>query len=49
MIDFQHETIQSVLKRGEKMEELVAKSEELSSQSKMFYKTARKTNSCCNF
>ncbi|KAL0277086.1 UNVERIFIED_CONTAM: hypothetical protein PYX00_004489 [Menopon gallinae] len=43
------ETIQSVLKRGEKMEDLVAKSEELSSQSKMFYKTARKTNSCCNF
>lgn len=44
-----HNTIQSVLERGEKLDDLVAKSEDLSLQSKTFYKTARKTNSCCNF
>jgi synaptobrevin family protein YKT6 len=44
-----HNTIEAVLERGEKLDDLVAKSEGLSSQSKMFYKTARKTNSCCNF
>jgi len=46
---FQHNTIEAVLERGEKLDDLVAKSEGLSAQSKMFYKTARKTNSCCNF
>jgi synaptobrevin family protein YKT6 len=44
-----HNTIEAVLQRGEKLDDLVAKSEGLSVQSKMFYKTARKTNSCCNF
>lgn len=43
-----HNTIQSVLERGEKLDDLVSKSEDLSLQSKTFYKTARKTNSCCN-
>ncbi|ORX44927.1 snare-like protein [Hesseltinella vesiculosa] len=42
-----HKTIDSVLKRGEKLDVLVDRSEALSSQSKMFYKTAKKTNSCC--
>ena len=42
-----HNTIEAVLSRGEKLDDLVDKSEELSSQSKTFYKTARKTNSCC--
>jgi len=37
------------LERGEKLDDLVAKSQGLSDASKMFYKTARKTNSCCNF
>lgn len=32
-----HKTIESVLQRGEKIDDLVAKSEELSSQSKQFY------------
>lgn len=45
----QHDTIQAVLQRGEKLDDLVAKSEGLSMQSKAFYKTARKTNSCCTF
>lgn len=44
-----HNTIEAVLERGEKIDDLVAKSEGLSIQSKAFYKTARKTNSCCNF
>lgn len=42
-----HNTIEAVLQRGEKLDHLVVKSEELSAQSKAFYKTARKTNSCC--
>jgi synaptobrevin family protein YKT6 len=32
-----HKTIESVLERGEKIDELVAKSDGLSAQSKMFY------------
>ncbi|KAG8239242.1 hypothetical protein J437_LFUL018914 [Ladona fulva] len=43
-----HSTIEAVLERGEKLDDLVAKSEGLSLQSKAFYKTARKTNSCCS-
>ncbi|XP_065093586.1 synaptobrevin homolog YKT6 [Ochlerotatus camptorhynchus] len=42
-------TIEAVLERGEKLDDLVYKSESLSIQSKAFYKTAKKTNSCCNF
>lgn len=42
-------TIEQVLERGEKLDDLVSKSEDLSAQSKAFYKTAKKTNSCCNF
>lgn len=45
----QHNTIEAVLERGEKLDDLVSKSEMLSLQSKTFYKTARKTNSCCSF
>ncbi|KAL6152303.1 palmitoyltransferase [Exserohilum turcicum] len=43
-----HNTIQSVLERGEKIDDLVQKSEGLSAQSKMFYTQAKKQNSCCN-
>lgn len=43
-----HNTITALLQRGEKLDDLVAKSEDLSSQSKVFYKTARKTNQCCH-
>ncbi|KAJ7385536.1 palmitoyltransferase [Desmophyllum pertusum] len=42
-----HNTIEAVLQRGEKLDDLVEKSEGLTLQSKAFYKTARKTNSCC--
>ncbi|MCL4132704.1 UNVERIFIED_CONTAM: hypothetical protein GTU68_054176 [Idotea baltica] len=44
-----HNTIESILERGEKLDDLVVKSEMLSLQSKTFYKTAKKTNACCNF
>ena len=40
-------TIEKVLQRGEKLDELVAKSDTLSTQSKLFYKEAKKHNSCC--
>ncbi|KPM39805.1 hypothetical protein AK830_g6765 [Neonectria ditissima] len=42
-----HKTIESVLQRGEKLDDLVAKSDGLSNQSKMFYQQAKKQNSCC--
>ncbi|UZJ51490.1 hypothetical protein CBS101457_000810 [Exobasidium rhododendri] len=42
-----HKTIDSVLKRGEDLDKLVEKSGSLSQQSKLFYKTAKKQNSCC--
>ncbi|KAK2749626.1 palmitoyltransferase [Myotisia sp. PD_48] len=42
-----HKTIESALERGEKIDDLVSKSEGLSAQSKMFYTSAKKQNSCC--
>ncbi|KAL1924645.1 uncharacterized protein VTP21DRAFT_4299 [Calcarisporiella thermophila] len=42
-----HKTIESVLLRGEKMDMLIEHSTELSNQTKIFYKTSKKTNSCC--
>jgi synaptobrevin family protein YKT6 len=45
--DVLHNTIDSVLQRGEKLEDLVDRSTELSAQSKMFYKQAKRANSCC--
>ncbi|KAJ7481911.1 snare protein YKT6 [Mycena latifolia] len=42
-----HKTIESVLKRGEDLDKLVDKSNHLSDQSKLFYKTAKKQNSGC--
>lgn len=44
-----HDTIKAVLERGEKLDDLVAKSDSLSMHSKAFYKTARNTNSCCKW
>jgi synaptobrevin homolog YKT6 len=37
-----HKTIESVLERGEKLDSLVERSDALSSQSRLFYKTAKK-------
>ncbi|XP_053782753.1 synaptobrevin homolog YKT6 isoform X2 [Desmodus rotundus] len=42
-----HNTMESLLERGEKIDDLVSKSEVLGIHSKAFYKTARKQNSCC--
>ena len=42
-----HKTIDGVLERGVKLDQLVDKSNDLSNQSKMFYKQAKKTNACC--
>ncbi|CAO2172849.1 unnamed protein product, partial [Urochloa humidicola] len=42
-----HKTIDSVLARGERLDSLVEKSSDLSAASQMFYKQAKKTNSCC--
>ncbi|KAI3383295.1 hypothetical protein SNEBB_008399 [Seison nebaliae] len=42
-----HKTIQSLLDREEKLDDLVGRSEQLSVQSKLFYTTARNTNKCC--
>ena len=39
MLCCQHDTIDKVLQRGEKLDDLVEKSEELGLQSKTFYKT----------
>ncbi len=41
-------TIESILARGEKLDKLVENSEELKKTSKMFYRNAKKMNSCCN-
>lgn len=42
-----HGTIESILERGEKLNDLVERSKDLSYQSRFFYKEARKNNSCC--
>lgn len=44
-----HQTIESVLERGEKLDNLVGKSNDLSVASQMFYKQAKKTNACCSY
>lgn len=40
-------TISALLEREEKLDALVEKSEQISTQSKAFYKVAKRTNSCC--
>ena len=42
-----HQTIDKILERGEKLDDLVERSAQLSASSKMFYKTARQHNRCC--
>ena len=37
-----HKTIESVLERGDKLDSLVERSDALSAQSRLFYKTAKK-------
>lgn len=42
-----HRTIGSLLKRGEQLEDLIKKSNDLSERSKRFYKESKKMNRCC--
>lgn len=42
-----HENVDKILERGEDIAQLVDKSERLSSNSKLFYKEARRHNRCC--
>ncbi len=42
-----HKTIDEVLDRGDKLDDIVKRSEDLSMSSQMFYKTAAKQNKCC--
>ena len=42
-----HQTIDKILERGEKLDDLVERSAQLSTSSKIFYKTARQHNRCC--
>lgn len=44
-----HETIEAALERGQKIDELMQKSNDLSGSSKMFFKTAKKQNQCCSY
>lgn len=41
-------TLDNVLKRGEHLDEMIEKSNELSLVTKQFYKKARETNRCCS-
>lgn len=43
-----HDNIEKLLANQGSMESLVVKSKDLSDQSKMFYKTAKKMNRCCS-
>ncbi len=43
-----HNAITGILQRGEKLDDIVKMAEDMSTQSKVFYKTARKTNQCCH-
>ena len=47
--DIMKKNLDELLKREENLENLMAKSKDLSSTSVNFYKQAKKTNSCCNF
>jgi len=42
-----NKTIESLLQRGERLDDLIDRSKDISFQSKAFYKQAKKTNSCC--
>ena len=46
--DIMRQNLSELLKREENLENLMAKSQDLSTASVNFYKQAKKTNSCCN-
>ena len=47
--DVMHKNIEEVLKRGETLDTLMDKSDDLSSSSKLFYKKAKDQNRCCKY
>ena len=47
--DIMHKNIEEVLKRGENLDSLMEKSEDLSAVSVQFYKKAKQTNQCCKY
>nr|XP_042897024.1 synaptobrevin homolog YKT6-like [Parasteatoda tepidariorum] len=42
-----HKTVVGILRRGENLDDLIRTADDISEQSKAFYKSARKSNSCC--
>ena len=46
--DILHKNMNDLLERGEKIDDLVDKSDHLSSNAKRFHKQAKKANSCCS-
>lgn len=47
--EIMHKNIDEVLKRGENLDSLMEKSEDLSMTSVQFFKKAKKTNACCKY
>lgn len=45
--EIMYQNIESILSRGEKIDDLVQRSSDLSKTSKQFYKTTKKFNRCC--
>lgn len=46
-MDVMHKSIESILERGQNLDEMVDRSKDLSDMSKAFYKQAKAHNSCC--
>jgi synaptobrevin family protein YKT6 len=47
--DVMHTNIEQLMQRGETLDSLMSKSDDLNSASVQFYKQARKANSCCKY
>lgn len=47
--DVMHKNIEEILKRGETLDSLMDKSQDLSASSKMFYHKAKDQNKCCKY
>jgi synaptobrevin homolog YKT6 len=47
--DVMHTNIEQLMQRGETLDSLMAKSDDLGSASVQFYKQAKKANSCCKY
>jgi len=47
--EIMHKNIEEVLRRGETLDHLVLKSEDIGEVSKMFHQKAKKNNQCCTW